>query len=58
MIVRSVRHRGLRRLLENNTSRWLKQDLVEGVRGIVTAPSLAEAREGFLGEVAPGWRVL
>ena len=58
MIVRSVRHRGWRRLLENNTSRWLKQDLVEGVRGIVTALSLAEAREGFLREAAPGWRVL
>ena len=32
MIVRSIRHRGLRQLCENNPSRLLKQDLVERVR--------------------------
>ena len=57
MIVRSVRHRGLRQLVENDSSRLLKQDLVERVRGIVTALALAENMEGFVREAAPGWRV-
>ena len=36
MIVRSIRHRGLRQLYENNSSWLLKQDLVERVRGRTT----------------------
>ena len=57
MIVRSFRHRGLHQLYENNSSRLLKQDLVEGVRGILSALALAETMEGFIREAAPGWRV-
>ena len=57
MIVRSIRHRGLRELVENNSSRMVKQDLVERVRGIVTALAIAETMEGFVREAAPGWRV-
>ena len=57
MIVRSVRHRGLRELIENNSSRLLKQDLVERVRGVVTVLSLAGTMERFVSEAAPGWRV-
>ena len=57
MIIHSVRHRGLRQLIENDSSRLLKQDLVERVRGIVTALVLAENMEGFVREAAPGWRV-
>ena len=57
MIVRSFRHRGLRQLYENNSSRLLKQDLVERVRGILAALALAETMEGFIREAAPGWRV-
>ena len=57
MIVRSVRHRGLRQLLERDSSRLLKQDLAERVRGIMTALALAENLEGFVREAAPGWRV-
>ncbi len=57
MIVRSFRHRGLRQLFENDSSRLLKQDLVERVRGIMTALVLAENMEGFIREAAPGWRV-
>ena len=55
--IRSIRHRGLRRLFQNSSSRWLKQDLVERVRGIVTALAMAENMEGFIREAAPGWRV-
>ena len=57
MIVLSIRHRGLRELVENNSSRLLKQDLVERVRGIVTALAIAETMEDFVREAAPGWRV-
>ena len=56
MIVRSIRHRGLRQLVENDSSRLLNQNLVERVRGIVTALAIAETMEGFVGEAAPGWR--
>ena len=37
MIIRSVRHRGLRLFLERNSPRLLKQDQVERVRNILTA---------------------
>ena len=57
MTVRSIRHRGLRELFESDSSRRLKQDLVERVRGIVTALALAENMEGFVRDAAPGWRV-
>ena len=54
MIVRSFRHRGLRQLYENDSSRLLKQDLVERVRGILAALAMAETMEGFIREAAPG----
>ncbi len=57
MIVRSIHHRGLRRLFENDPSRLLKQDLAERMRGILTALAMAESVEGFVREAAPGWRV-
>ena len=57
MIVRSFRHRGLRLLYENNSSRLLKQGLVERVRGVLAALAIAENMETFIRESAPGWRV-
>ena len=57
VIVRSIRHRGLRQLFENDSSRLLKQDLVERVRGIMMALALAQNMESFVREAAPGWRV-
>ena len=57
MIVRSIRHRGVRQLYENNSARLLKQDQVERVRGILSALAMAETMEGFVREAAPGWRV-
>ena len=57
MIVRSFRHRGLRQLYENNSSRLMKQDLAERVRGILAALAMAETMEGFTRGAAPGWRV-
>ncbi len=57
MIVRSIRHRGLRVLYETDSPRLLKQDLAERVRGILAALAMAETMEDFIREAAPGWRV-
>ena len=57
MIVRSIRHRGLRELYETDSPRLLKQDLAERVRGILAALAMAETMEDFIREAAPGWRV-
>lgn len=57
MIVRSVRHRGLRRLIESDNSRFLRQDLVDRVRKILTVLILAEDIDEFIADAPPGWRV-
>ena len=57
MIVRSVRHRGLRRLIENDNPRFLRRSLVDRVRKILTVLILAEHIDGFIGDASPGWRV-
>ena len=57
MIIGSVRHRGLRQFIENDSSRLPGQDLVERVRGVMTALALADDMESFVREAPPGWRV-
>ena len=57
MIVRSVRHRGLRRLLEDDDARFLPHELVDRVRRILTVVILAEDMDGFIADAPPGWRV-
>ena len=57
MIVRSVRHRGLRRLIEDDNPRFLRQNLVDRVRKILTALILAEHIDGFITDAPPGWRI-
>ena len=57
IIVRSFRHRGLRQLYETDSSRLLKQDLADRVRGILAALAMAGTMEGFIREAAPGWRI-
>ena len=57
MIVRSVRHRGLRRLIEENNPRFLQRSLVDRVRKILTVLILAEHIDGFIGDASPGWHV-
>lgn len=57
MIIRSVRHRGLRRLIENDNSRFLRQDFVDRVRKILTVLILAEDIDEFIADAPPGWRV-
>ena len=56
MIIRSVRHRGLRRLIENDNPRLLRHDLVDRVRKILTVLILAEDLDGFIADAPLGWR--
>ena len=55
MIIRSVRHRGLRRLIEDNDTRGIRSDLVNRVRNILAVLIVAENMEGVRGP--PGWRI-
>jgi len=55
MNIRSVSHRGLRRLIEDDDERELRTDLVRRIRRVITALSLAPNPENILGP--PGWRI-
>ncbi len=57
MIIRSVRHRGLRRLIETNQTRGLRPDLVNRIRNILTALILADNLVMFRNSAPPGWHV-
>ena len=57
MIVRSIRHRGLRRLIEDDNPRFIQPDLVDRVRKILTLLILAETVDEFRAAAPPGWRV-
>ncbi len=57
MIVRSARHRGLRRLLEDDNPRFLRQALVGRVRKILTVLILAEDIDEFIAGAPRGWYV-
>ena len=55
MIIRSIKHRGLRRLVEDNDTRGIRTDLVNRVRNILAVLISAENMEGVTGP--PGWRI-
>ena len=55
MQIRSIRHRGLRRLIENDDVRELHHDFVGRVRRVIAALVLAANAESILGP--PGWRI-
>ena len=57
MIVRSVRHRGLRRLIENDDPRFLHHDLVDRVRKAMTVLVLADDLDSFIADAPSGWHV-
>ena len=57
MVIRSVRHRGLRWLLEHDDPRFLRPELTGRVRNVLTALVLAESMNSFIAEALPGWRV-
>jgi proteic killer suppression protein len=53
--IQSVRHRGLRRLIEQDDHRAVRRDLVNRVRNVLAALVTAEDVDGVIGP--PGWRV-
>jgi proteic killer suppression protein len=55
MKIRQVRHRGIKRLLEDDDTRGIRPDLVLRVRNILTALVSAVDIDGVRGP--PGWRV-
>ena len=57
MVIRSIRHRGLRRLIERDDPRFLRHDLVDRIRKILTALILAEGMDGFIAASPFGWRI-
>ena len=57
MIIRSVRHRGLKRLIADNQTRGIRPDLVTRIRNILTALILADDMGAFRASAPPGWRV-
>ena len=57
MVVHSVRHRRLRRLIEDDNPQLLRQNLVDRVRKILTALILAEELDSFIADALRGWHV-
>ena len=57
MNIISVRHRGLRELLEEDSTRFLPSGLAARVRNVLTVLILAEEMEDFRSNAPPGWRV-
>ena len=57
MIIRSIRHRGLRRLIEDDDPRFLQPAMVDRVRKVLTSLILADALEGLITDAPPGWRL-
>lgn len=55
MRIRSVRHRGLRRLIEDDDDREIRRDLVRRVRNLLAALITAADMSGVNGP--PGWRI-
>ena len=55
MNIRSIKHRGLRRFIEDNDPREIRGDLVNRTRNILTVLMSASDIAGVQGP--PGWRI-
>ena len=44
-------------MIEDDDARFVKRDLVDRVRKILTALILAEQMDGFAADAPPGWRI-
>ena len=55
MHIRSVRHRGLKRFIEDDDDRSIRRDLVDRVRKILAVLIVAQDMNGVKGP--PGWRI-
>jgi toxin HigB-1 len=53
--IRSVRHKGLKRFIEDDDARGLRSDLVSRVRNILAALVVAPDMSGVQGPL--GWRI-
>jgi proteic killer suppression protein len=55
MQIRSVRHKGLKQLIEDDDDREIRRDLVRRVRNVLAALISAADMDGVQGP--PGWRI-
>jgi len=55
MQIESVRHRGLKRFIEDDDTRGIRRDLVNRLRNVLTVLIAATDMDGVQGP--PGWRV-
>ena len=55
MRIRSIRHKGLKRFIEDDDPRELRRDQVNRLRAILTALIVASDMRGVEGP--PGWRI-
>jgi proteic killer suppression protein len=55
VIIRDVRHKGLKRFIESDDSKGIRADLVKRVRAILTMLLAARDMDGVQGP--PGWRI-
>jgi len=55
MQIHSVRHKGLKRFLEDDDDRGIRRDLVGRVRNVLTVLIAAADMDGVQGP--PGWRI-
>jgi toxin HigB-1 len=55
MRLRSISHKGLRRLLEDNDGKGIRSDLLDRIRKMLTAIIVAEDISRLQGP--PGWRI-
>ena len=55
MNIRSIKHRGLRRFIEDNDPREIRGDLVNRTRNILTVLMTASDIAGV--QCPPGWRI-
>ena len=55
--LRSIRHRGLRQLLEHDSPRFLRKEMSDRIRKVLTVLILAEDMHQFIADAPRGWRV-
>lgn len=57
MIIISIRHKGLKNLIEDNNTKGIRTDLVNRVRNILTTIILADDMDDLMKAAPPGWRI-
>jgi toxin HigB-1 len=55
MIIRNIKHRGLKRFVETDDPRELNVELVSRIRNVIAALVLADTMSDLSGP--PGWRI-